>query len=106
MKEMNDNELDALIKDSFQRQEILDSINQNVMQTVKRQSKSLKIRQWARLLAYCFGIPLVVMGLLGCAYHIATEIRSIPVIASMGFFALTIIIWGIQSLRGFYFDKV
>ncbi len=64
MKNIDDRELDAIIKQSLERKQVLDAINRSVMRRIKRKRRI----QWVRLVAFSFGFP-VVMALLGLVYY-------------------------------------
>ena len=61
---MNDKELDILFEQSAQRQKAVEDINRQVMQTVRRDMRLKLLRKWARLLGFCFGLPLMVVAYL------------------------------------------
>ena len=64
MEKMNDKELDILFEQSAQRQKAVEDINRQVMQTVRRDMRLKLLRKWARLLGFCFGLPLMVVAYL------------------------------------------
>ncbi len=64
MKNIDDRELDAIIKQSLERKKVLDTINRSVMRQIKREQRI----QWVRLVAFSFGFPAV-MVLLGVIYY-------------------------------------
>jgi cytochrome c biogenesis protein CcdA len=88
---MNDNELDNLISETFQRKEVLDDIGQNVMQNLQRDTRHARLRRWARILAFSFGFPLVALFLLLPAYYFASTFDNVALKASMAFYAIIII---------------
>ncbi len=59
MKNMNEQELDNLIRESIGRQELLNSINRSVMKEIRHTTRKRRIRQWARVVAFAFGIPTI-----------------------------------------------
>ena len=61
---MNDQELDILFAQSAQNQKVVEQINRQVMQTVRRDMRRKAVRKWARLLSVCFGMPLMVLAYL------------------------------------------
>lgn len=61
---MNDQELDILFAQSAKNQQAVELINRQVMKTVRRDLRFKAIRKWTRLLAICFGMPLLVFAYL------------------------------------------
>ncbi len=64
MKQIDDRELDAIIKQSLERKKVLGKINRSVMRRIKRERRI----QWVRLVAFSFVFPAV-MVLLGLVYY-------------------------------------
>ena len=58
---MNDQELDILFTQSARHQKAVESINRQVMQTVRRDMRLKTIRKWVRLFAFCFGAPALLV---------------------------------------------
>lgn len=56
---MNDKELDILFDQSAQRKKTVEQINARVMQTVRRDMRKKAVRRWTRLVAACFGLPIL-----------------------------------------------
>lgn len=105
MKEINDNEFNTLIKDTFERREVLEDIHRQVMMTVKKRKRHAEFCRWARLLAFCFGFPLLVMFMLYSAYKIiVSNSSSQTVIVSMAFFIATIIVFAYKAIGEFSFE--
>ena len=59
MKTITDNELDLLLQKSAQHHKAVEQINRHVMRTVRRDMRLKTLRKWAKLLALCFGLPLM-----------------------------------------------
>lgn len=55
MKPLNDNELDALLKEEGIRRAILADVEQGVRKELRRRS----IRRWVRAAVFAFGLPAV-----------------------------------------------
>ena len=91
MKTMNDNELDDLIRDTLQRDAMLDDIQQQVMQTLKRDARRAQLRQWCRIVAFSFGLPLVAVVMLMPVYYMVTTFHNIYITASMAFYVVVVI---------------
>lgn len=60
MEKMNDQELDALIMESLERQEIVEQLNVVVMKDLRRKALRERCRGWGRLVAVAFLVPLLV----------------------------------------------
>ena len=58
---MNDKELDILFDQSAQRQKAIEQINAQVMKTVRRDMRIRWARRWIRLVAICFGLPMLLV---------------------------------------------
>lgn len=58
---MNNQELDILFAQSAQRQQAVEQINRQVMQTVRRDMRLKWIRKWAKLLGLCFVTPMLIV---------------------------------------------
>lgn len=61
---MNEN-IDTLITSALDRQHLLDTLNHAVVCDIRRQVRRRRLRRWARVVAFSFGLPLAV---LACAY--------------------------------------
>lgn len=61
MNEINDKELDLMFSESAHRQKAVEQISHQVMRTIRRDILKRKVRRWARLLAFCFGLPAAVV---------------------------------------------
>ena len=61
MTTIDNQQLDALISDSLERHEVLESIHREVMTEVRRAERREALRRWARVAAFAFGIPLVML---------------------------------------------
>ena len=61
MKTITDQELDLLFQQSAQHHKAVENINRQVMKTVRRDMRRKMVVKWAKLLAICFGLPLMVV---------------------------------------------
>lgn len=94
MKNINNQELDLLIKQAIQRQELLNGINKSVMAEIRHSARKQKIRQWTRIVAFAFGVPALTIVSTFMAIDIAdmsTPITAIPTIMSGLIFAASVI---------------
>jgi cytochrome c biogenesis protein CcdA len=86
MKTIDDRQLDQLISDSLQRQHAIESINTQVLAEVKKYNRTRKWRGIVRIVAFSFGVPIM-LALMGyCAYRIlitADDIMSYALVATV-----------------------
>ncbi|MBR1809271.1 MAG: hypothetical protein IJ776_07785 [Paludibacteraceae bacterium] len=61
---MTDKELYLLFEQSARNRQRVGQINRQVMRTVRRDMRLKALRKWAKLLAFCFGLPLMVIAYL------------------------------------------
>ena len=61
METITDNELDKLFAESAERNRLLAQVNTEVMRTVRRDIRRKQLLRWGRVLAFCFGLPLLVV---------------------------------------------
>lgn len=102
MKEIDDKELDVLMSGYFERRETVDSINRQVMKTIRRNALRHRLCLAARLLMICFGMPLVVVALVFVYYSVIKAFpTSLPIKASMFVAALTCMAVGIKTFNIF-----
>lgn len=104
---MNEQEFDALITTSLERQEVLEEISQVVMREVRHSSRRCQWRSWARLLAFSFGLPLVFLCFLFGIYNLYpyTEIHPY-IIVCIVFPTITMILFMIKSIKIFSVKEV
>jgi hypothetical protein len=107
MKEINDQDFDALINETVQRQKLLEKVDAQVMQRVKRWKRKECVGEWARLLAFCFGLPLIIILPMASIYYslnyMAHLTDVIPFAASMIFFIVVILVEANKVLNNFSF---
>jgi len=72
---ISDDELDNLIADSLQRQDILEDINREVMGEIQRSTRRQTARRWARIAAFAFGLPLMLLCFGFGIYYICTNVE-------------------------------
>ncbi|MBQ2424517.1 MAG: hypothetical protein II262_06920 [Alistipes sp.] len=86
MKTIDDRQLDQLISESLQRQHAIESINTQVLAEVKKYNQTRKWRGIVRIVAFSFGVPIM-LALMGyCAYRIlitADDIMSYALVATV-----------------------
>ncbi|SFG51642.1 hypothetical protein [Prevotella sp. KH2C16] len=99
---MTDKELNQLMRETFERQKLLEDINQSIMQNLRKTSRRERARKWLHLPALCFGLPLFVMLMLYCAYKAVVQSGfSLPVTFAMLVFVISIIWTGYQMFENF-----
>lgn len=73
MNEMTDNNLDALIRETLDRRQLLADLDRLIITDVRRRERRAWLRRWARVVAFSFGLPLVLLIFFACAYIIINE---------------------------------
>ncbi len=73
MNEMTDSDLDVLILQTMQRRALLTDLDQLIIADVRRRERRAWLRRWARVVAFSFGLPLVLLIFFACAYIIINE---------------------------------
>ena len=61
---LTDEQLDALIRSTFERRQALDGINAEIMKSLRRSSRRTWLCKWGRMVAFSFGLPFLFL-LLG-----------------------------------------
>ena len=68
MNEMTDNNIDTLIRETLERRELLADLDRLIIADVRRQARRQWIRRWARVAAFSFGLPMVLLVFAACIY--------------------------------------
>ena len=68
MNNMNDSDLDTLIRETMERRTLLTDLNRLILADVRRRARRAWLRKWARIIVFSFGLPLVLILWLACAY--------------------------------------
>ena len=68
MNEMTDNNIDSLIRETFERRVLLADLDRLIIADVRRQARRELIRRWARVAAVSFGLPVVLLVFAACMY--------------------------------------
>ena len=74
MTTIDNQQMDALISDALERQDVLESIHREVMTEVRRTDRHETLRRWARVAAFAFGIPLVMLSFGVGIYLLCTHV--------------------------------
>jgi cytochrome c biogenesis protein CcdA len=86
MKTIDDKKLDQLISESIHRQHIIESINTQVVAEVKKYNRTRKWKNFVHIVAFSFGVPIMLAVMGYCAYRIlitADDIMSYALVASV-----------------------
>ena len=68
MNEMTDNNIDTLIRETLERRVLLADLDRLIIADVRRQTRREWIRRWARVAAFSFGLPIVLLVFAACMY--------------------------------------
>ncbi len=91
MTEMTDTSLDRLIADTLNRQELLKDLDNLIIADVRRRTRRAWLRRWARIVAFSFGLPLLLLVSLAGAYIYIKEHGATP-------FTLSLMLWPALAL--------
>ena len=58
---LTDDQLDALIRSTFERRQALDGMNAEIMKTLQHSSRRAWLRRWGRVVAFSFGLPFLLL---------------------------------------------
>lgn len=75
-----DSTIDELIQEVFERKEILQDIDSQVMNSIRRDARKAWVRRWGKAVAFSFGLPLLAVFLGIILYHFATLHDSSPLV--------------------------
>ncbi len=78
MNAMTDNSIDNLIRETIDRRELLADLDRLIIADVRRQARRAWLRRWARVAVFSFGLPLVLITWLACAYLYFKEYAWTP----------------------------
>lgn len=102
---MNDNQLEQLLQQygalNEANNKAIEQATQHIMTTVKHEVRITKIKKWAQILTYSFGIPV---SIVLYAFCLITYIPEIPHLYTPVFIAIPIIVLAIiggAKLRNF-----
>lgn len=105
MNPINDNQLEQLLQQYANEQEAnnkaIEQATQHVMSTIKHEVHKAKIKKWAQILTYSFGIPVAIVLYAFC---LITYIPKIPNLYTPVFIAIPVIVLAIiggTKLRDF-----
>ena len=101
METITDNELDLLLKESAGRKQLLAQVNTEVMRTVRRDIRRKQLLRWGRVLAFCFGLPLLVVAYV---FVLRTFMPAMPPALTVAYYVLplgTLFYYVTKRLRNF-----
>lgn len=107
MKEINDNELDNLIKESVQRQVMQEIIQQNVMKEIETAKQRAVWMRALRLVGFSFGLPVLLLLCLMSVYRIIVSCNYDKTLLIVMAVFVGLVVYSCNSLlKNFSFNKV
>ena len=101
METITDNELDKLFAESAERNRLLAQVNTEVMRTVRRDIRRKQLLRWGRVLAFCFGLPLLAVLYV---FVLRTYVPVMPPALTIAYYVLplsTLLYYVTKRLRNF-----
>ena len=110
MKEINDNEFDKLISESFVRQDILQDIEMSVMKSVKAEARKARWAQMLRLATFCICFAIAIILPVAATYYILEASSDLYLNSSVVFSMLitfaVIVIRGNKQMKNFSLESL
>lgn len=110
MKEINDNEFDKLISESFVRQDILQDIEMSVMKSVKAEARKARWALLLRLAAFCIYYSVALLLPVAATYYILEASSDLylnsSVVFSMLITFVVIVIRGNKQMKKFSLESL
>jgi hypothetical protein len=110
MKEINDNEFDKLISESFVRQDILQDIEMSVMKSVKAEARKARWALLLRLAAFCIYYSVALLLPVAATYYILEASSDLYLNSSVVFSMLitfaVIVIRGNKQMKNFSLESL
>lgn len=104
--ELNDKELDELIMATMERRAMLGALNSNIVKDVRRKARRERFRRWGRIVAFSFGLPLLLL-LFGLGLWLLLTIPSVwPVRFTLLLPVATVLYFAWRSMRDFSIAEV
>jgi hypothetical protein len=102
MKDFDDKEVDSIIRGYFERQELLDDLNKEIISDVKLKVWKQKFLLWVKLLLICFGLPVFTVLIVYIYSTLAENYTTFNAVsASFMLSTVTIVIIGMKSYNYF-----
>lgn len=99
---MNDQELDKLIMQAVERKATTDAIEQTVMKQLRQECRRHTVRRVARMVAFAFGLPLLMIFMGYSVYHVLLQHSpSTWVIVGVAIYTLTTLTCFAQVVKDF-----
>lgn len=85
MKRIDEQQMDLLIASALERQHVVESINKAVMRDIRRTEHHRMAHQWLRVVAFSFGLPLVLVlfGFFFCRYVITAAGEDVTLVCTV-----------------------
>ena len=110
MKEINDNEFDKLISESFVRQDILQDIEMSVMKSVKAEARKARWALLLRLAAFCIYYSVALLLPVAATCYILEASSDLYLNSSVVFSMLitfaVIVIRGNKQMKNFSLESL
>jgi len=110
MKEINDNEFDKLISESFAREDILQDIETGVMKSVKAEARKARWALLLRLAAFCIYYSVALLLPVAATYYILEASSDLYLNSSVVFSMLitfaVIVIRGNKQMKNFSLESL
>ena len=110
MKEINDNEFDKLISESFVRQDILQDIEMSVMKSVKAEARKARWALLLRLAAFCIYYSVALLLPVAATYYILEASSDLylnsSVVFGMFITFVVIVIRGNKQMKNFSLESL
>lgn len=94
MEMINDELLDSLLDEASMRQMTVNQINDNVVKALRKESWKSKYKRMMRLLAFCLGVPFLLLLPLSVYHYIGnTQFPLVTIAVTVGllFFYIPIV---------------
>ena len=108
MKEINDNEFDKLISESFVREDILQDIETSVMKSIKVDARKARWALLLRLAAFCIYYSVALLLPVAATYYILEASSDLYLNSSVAFGMfitfVVIVIRGNKQMKKFSLD--
>ena len=109
MKEINDNEFDKLISESFAREDILQDIETGVMKSVKAEARKARWALLLRLAAFCIYYSVALLLPVAATYYILEASSDLylnsSVVFGMFITFVVIVIRGNKQMKNFSLES-
>lgn len=99
---MNDQQLDQLIMQAVERKATTEAISRTVMTQLRQQRRRYIVRRVARMVAFAFGLPLLLLFMGYTFYHfLLQQSPSVWVVTGVAISTLTTLAGFSQAVKNF-----